>query len=73
MFWRQLKFAEFDASEMSFSSLMMAKAGGDERWVGLPVFTTRKFFHTGILVRRDAKIVLLLTPPSRAHPTTSAH
>jgi 4,5-dihydroxyphthalate decarboxylase len=34
----------------------MALAGGDERWLGLPVFTTRKFFHTEILVRRDAKI-----------------
>jgi 4,5-dihydroxyphthalate decarboxylase len=56
MFWRQLKFAEFDVSEMSFSSLMMAIAGGDERWVGFPVFTTRKFFHTEILVRKDAKI-----------------
>jgi len=56
MFWRQLKFADFDVSEMSMSSLMMARAGGDERWVGLPVFTTRKFFHTDILVRRDAKI-----------------
>jgi 4,5-dihydroxyphthalate decarboxylase len=41
---------------MSVSSLMMARAGGDERWLGLPVFTTRKFFHTEILVRRDAKI-----------------
>ena len=30
MFWRQLKFAEFDVSEMSFSSLIMAKAGGDD-------------------------------------------
>ena len=56
MFWRQLKFAEFDISEMSFSSLMMANAAGDDRWVGLPVFTTRRFFHTGILVRRDAGI-----------------
>jgi 4,5-dihydroxyphthalate decarboxylase len=56
MFWRQLKFAEFDVSEMSMSSLMMARAAGDNRWVGLPVFTTRKFFHTDILVRRDAKI-----------------
>jgi 4,5-dihydroxyphthalate decarboxylase len=56
MFWRQLKFADFDVSEMSVSSLMMARAGGDERWLGLPVFTTRKFFHTEILVRRDAKI-----------------
>jgi 4,5-dihydroxyphthalate decarboxylase len=56
MFWRQLRFADFDVSEMSFSSLMMARARGDERWVGLPVFTTRKFFHTEILVRRDARI-----------------
>jgi 4,5-dihydroxyphthalate decarboxylase len=56
MFWRQIRFAEFDVSEMSFSSLMMANAGGDERWVGLPIFTTRRFFHTGILVRRGAGI-----------------
>ena len=56
LFWRQLKFAEFDVSEMSMSSLMMARAQGDERWVGLPVFTTRRFFHAGILVRRDAGI-----------------
>src|SRR5215204_6845072 len=56
MFWRQLRFAEFDVSEMSFSSLMMAIAGGDTRWVGLPIFTTRKFFHTEIMARRDAKI-----------------
>jgi 4,5-dihydroxyphthalate decarboxylase len=56
MFWRQLRFAEFDVSEMSFSSLMMAIAGGDDRWVGMPIFTTRKFFHTEILARRDAKI-----------------
>ena len=56
MFWRQLRFAEFDVSEMSVSSLMMARAGGDARWLALPVFTTRKFFHTEILVRRDAGI-----------------
>ncbi len=56
LFWRQLRFGDFDVSEMSFSSLMMLKAAGDDRFVGLPVFTTRRFFHTGILVRRDAKI-----------------
>ena len=56
MFWRQLKFADFDLSEMSMSSLMMARARGDDRWVGLPIFTTRKFFHTDMLARRDAKI-----------------
>src|SRR6476659_6015050 len=56
MFWRQLRFGDVDVSEMSFSSLMMAIAGGDDRWVGLPIFTTRKFFHTEIMARRDAKI-----------------
>jgi 4,5-dihydroxyphthalate decarboxylase len=56
LFWRQLRFADFDVSEMSFSSLMMARANGDNRWVGLPVFTTRRFFHTEILVRRDSGI-----------------
>ena len=56
LFWRQLKFGDFDVSEMSFSSLIMAQAAGDERWVGLPVFTTRRFFHTGVLIRKDAGI-----------------
>jgi 4,5-dihydroxyphthalate decarboxylase len=56
LFWRQLRFAEFDVSEMSMSSLMMIRSQGDERFVGLPVFTTRRFFHTNILVRRDARI-----------------
>ncbi|HVA12253.1 MAG TPA: hypothetical protein VNF99_03305 [Stellaceae bacterium] len=56
MFWRQLRAAEFDVSELSMSELMMITAQGDKRFVGLPVFTTRRFYHTGILVRRDAKI-----------------
>jgi 4,5-dihydroxyphthalate decarboxylase len=56
LFWRQLRFADFDVSEMSFSSLMMAKAGGDDRWVGLPIFTTRRFFHNDIMVRKDSGI-----------------
>jgi 4,5-dihydroxyphthalate decarboxylase len=56
LFWRQLRFSEFDVAEMSVSSLMMAKSKGDDRFVGIPVFTTRRFFHTGILVRRAAKI-----------------
>lgn len=56
LFWRQLRFADFDVSEMSFSSLLKAHCRGDTRWVGLPVFTTREFFHTRILVRRAAGI-----------------
>lgn len=56
LFWRELKFEDFDLAEMSMSTLMMAVAAGDRRFVGIPVFTTRKFFHTEVLVRRGAKI-----------------
>lgn len=56
MFWRQLKFAEFDVSEMSLSSLCIAKARGDDRFVGLPIYTARMFFHTRIYVRKDRGI-----------------
>jgi 4,5-dihydroxyphthalate decarboxylase len=56
MFWRQLGFAEFDVSEMSMSELMMIRQRGDDRFIGIPVFTTRRFYHTAMLVRRNAGI-----------------
>jgi 4,5-dihydroxyphthalate decarboxylase len=56
MFWRQLKYADFDVSEMSMSSLLIAASRGDFRWVAIPVFTHREFFHTRIRVRTDRGI-----------------
>jgi 4,5-dihydroxyphthalate decarboxylase len=56
MFWRQLKYQEFDVSEMSMSSLIIATAHGDRTWAALPIFTTREFFHTRALVRIGAGI-----------------
>jgi 4,5-dihydroxyphthalate decarboxylase len=56
LFWRQLHFSEFAVSEMSCSSFLIALSRGDTRFVGLPMFTTRRFFHTSILVRRKAGI-----------------
>lgn len=56
MFWRQLKFAEFDLCEMSLASLLISASHGDRRFVALPIFTTRFFSHTWILVRADAGI-----------------
>lgn len=53
MFWRQLKFEEFDVSEMSLSSLTVASAKGPTPWVAIPVFTTRYFFQTWMLVNTD--------------------
>ncbi len=56
MFWRQLRFREFDISEMSISSLMIATSRGDNSWIALPVFTSRDFYHARVLVRTDADI-----------------
>ena len=56
IFSRLLRSDEFDAAEMSLASLLMALAAGDDRFIGIPVFTTKRFFHTNILVRRDAGI-----------------
>ncbi len=57
MFWRQLKYGDFDVSEMSLSSMFIATARGDRRWVALPIYTSRMFFHTNILVRTDRGIL----------------
>jgi len=55
-FWRQLKHAEFDISELSLSSYLIALDHGEIEYTGVPVFTSRRFFHTDILVRDDAGI-----------------
>jgi 4,5-dihydroxyphthalate decarboxylase len=56
LFWRQLNFAEFDISEMSCSSLVITIAHGDTRFIGIPVFATRQFFHTRTQVRANGGI-----------------
>ncbi len=56
MFYRQLKFGDFDVSEMSLASFTIARSRGDDTWIALPVFTMRRFFHTEIWVRTAANI-----------------
>src|SRR5687767_8458389 len=56
LFWRQMHFQDFDVAEMSLSDMLMLVSRGDKTWVMLPVFMTRKIFHTAILVRADAGI-----------------
>ncbi|WP_049580837.1 hypothetical protein, partial [Streptomyces sp. SBT349] len=56
MFWRQLRFGEFDVSEMSLSSLLQHVDKRRGAWTGLPVFTTRTLCHTDIIVAEDAGI-----------------
>src|SRR3954462_6263170 len=56
LFWRQLRFQEFDVSEMSISSFLMIMAAGDRNWIGLPIFPQRRFFHTMAYARKDSGI-----------------
>src|SRR2546426_9538393 len=49
-------YGDFDVSEMSMTRLIMSVAQGDDRWMGFPVFMTRRFFHKDILVRKDSRI-----------------
>ncbi|MFV2175478.1 PhnD/SsuA/transferrin family substrate-binding protein [Actinomadura sp. LOL_016] len=56
MFWRQLKFGDFDISEMSLSTLFIQWHQGVRDWLALPIFTMRRFFHTGIVVREDSGV-----------------
>jgi 4,5-dihydroxyphthalate decarboxylase len=56
MFWRQLRYGDFDVSEMSMSTLTILTSQGNRDWVGLPIYTMRKFFHNEIVVRKDSGI-----------------
>jgi len=54
-FWRQLKFQEFEISEMSLSSYLIAKARGMDM-VAIPVFPSRRFMHTQLSYHLDSGI-----------------
>src|SRR5437016_8077858 len=54
-FWRQLNFGEFEISEMSMSSYLIAKDQGADM-VMIPVYPTRRWFHTELMMHEDAGI-----------------
>ena len=56
LFWRQFERAEFDVSELSISSLLISIDHGAPEYVGIPVFSSRTFFHTRMLVSADSGI-----------------
>jgi 4,5-dihydroxyphthalate decarboxylase len=55
IFWRQLKFNEFDISALSFSSYMIAKSQGSDL-IAVPVFPARRFMHTQLFVNTDSGV-----------------
>lgn len=56
IFFRALRHADFDVCELSLSSFTVRAALGDNPYVGVPVFPSRAFRHTAIVVRNDRGI-----------------
>src|SRR5215813_3422948 len=56
LFRRQAQFAEFEASEMSVSTMTMLVSRGVDTFVGVPVFPSRHFRHRQVYVNVDAGI-----------------
>ncbi len=54
IFWRQLKYSEFDVTELSFGMYTSLVSRGNHDFVGIPVFPSRVFRHGAIFVRKDS-------------------
>lgn len=55
-FRRQGRHAEFDASEFSLSTFLVLHARGDRRFVGIPVYPSRRFRHEHVWINTNAGI-----------------
>ncbi len=56
IFWRQARHAEFDISECSLSTYVMLRSRGDDRFIAIPVFTSRYFRHSCVFINRHKGI-----------------
>jgi 4,5-dihydroxyphthalate decarboxylase len=54
-FWRQLNFEEFEISEMSLSSYLIAKSRGSDM-IAIPVFPSRRFMHMEHSIHVDSGV-----------------
>ncbi|MGA2877248.1 MAG: PhnD/SsuA/transferrin family substrate-binding protein [Nitrososphaerales archaeon] len=56
LFYRLLKYDEYDFAEMSFSSFIIAKTKRLRDWIAIPVFPLRMFFHSRIVCNKNSNI-----------------
>lgn len=56
MFFRAVRYAELDVTELSFSTHMLQTQRGDAQYLGLPIFLSRVFRHSGFYIRTDRDI-----------------
>jgi 4,5-dihydroxyphthalate decarboxylase len=56
LFRRMTRHAEFDAAELSLSTLMIMRSSGDDRFVAIPVFPARAFRQRQLYVNPESGI-----------------
>jgi len=56
IFFRFVRFREWDVSEMSMGKYVSLRAGGDDGLIAIPVFPSRLFRHSGIYVRSNGPV-----------------
>lgn len=56
IFWRMIRYQEYDASELSMAALLVVRELGHPKLVAIPVFPSRTFRHRSLLVRPEAGI-----------------
>jgi 4,5-dihydroxyphthalate decarboxylase len=56
IFWRMMKYEEFDVSELSMGAFLTAAARGRRPFIALPVFPSRTFRHRCIFVNAESGI-----------------
>ncbi len=57
LFRQVIESARYDLSEMSLSGYTMLRDQGWTEYIGLPIFTSRRFRHSALYVRRESPIV----------------
>ncbi|HXV83433.1 MAG TPA: ABC transporter substrate-binding protein [Candidatus Binatia bacterium] len=56
IFWRMMKYEEFDASELSMGAFLTAAAQGRRPFIAIPVFPSRTFRHRCLFVNTASRI-----------------
>jgi 4,5-dihydroxyphthalate decarboxylase len=56
MFFRALRYNEFDVAELSFSGYMITLSRNDSPYIAIPAFVSRFFRHSSIYIRTDRGI-----------------
>jgi 4,5-dihydroxyphthalate decarboxylase len=56
IFFRMMRYQEFDVAELSLSSYLIARDRGFPRFTAIPVFPSRSFRHSGIYIHANSGI-----------------